>query len=46
MDFRKPSPVFATVEHAAESDGPAFLGRIHDAPLQEKLGFYEERPRP
>jgi hypothetical protein len=22
---------------------PAFLVRIHDAPLQQKLGFYEER---
>ncbi|HZY24104.1 MAG TPA: hypothetical protein VFE80_17070, partial [Beijerinckiaceae bacterium] len=37
------APVFATVEHVA--DGEAFLIRIHDAPLQQKLGFYEERER-
>ena len=35
--------VFAEVEHRAEGD--AFLIRVHDAPLQEKLGFYEERAR-
>jgi gentisate 1,2-dioxygenase len=37
------APVFAAIEHAAE--GEAFLIRIHDAPLQQKLGFYEERAR-
>ncbi|MDF3061485.1 MAG: cupin [Microvirga sp.] len=35
------APVFAKIEHTA--DGEAFLIRIHDAPLQQKLGFYEER---
>jgi gentisate 1,2-dioxygenase len=38
------APVFASIAHHAEGE-PAFLIRIHDAPLQEKLGFYEERPR-
>ncbi len=38
------APVFAAIEHTAE-DAPAFLVRIHDAPLQEKLGYYEERAR-
>jgi gentisate 1,2-dioxygenase len=37
------APVFATIEHASDRD--AFLIRIHDAPLQQKLGFYEERER-
>jgi len=37
--------VFAEVEHSASGTEPAFLIRIHDAPLQQKLGFYEERPR-
>ena len=36
------APVFAEIAHEAVG-GPAFLMRIHDAPLQEKLGFYEER---
>jgi gentisate 1,2-dioxygenase len=36
------SPVFAAVEHHAEGE-PAFMIRIHDGPLQERLGFYEER---
>ena len=35
------APVFASIEHEA-SDAPAFLVRIHDAPLQQRLGFYEE----
>ena len=35
------APVFADIEHQA-SAAPAFLVRIHDAPLQQKLGFYEE----
>ena len=39
------APVFARIEHRAEGDAPAYLIRIHDAPLQQKLGFYEERPR-
>lgn len=34
-------PVFAKIMHCAA--GEAFLIRIHDAPLQEKLGFFEER---
>jgi gentisate 1,2-dioxygenase len=36
------APVFAAIEHEA-GDEAAFLMRIHDGPLQEKLGFYEER---
>ena len=36
-------PVFAVVEH--EADTEAFLVRVHDRPLQEKLGYYEERAR-
>jgi gentisate 1,2-dioxygenase len=39
------APVFADIEHTAAGDAPAFLIRIHDAPLQEKLGYYEERAR-
>jgi gentisate 1,2-dioxygenase len=38
------APVFADITHEAEGE-PAFLVRIHDAPLQEKLGYYEERAR-
>ena len=38
------APVFAAVEHET-TGGPAFLVRIHDRPLQEKLGYYEERAR-
>lgn len=37
-------PVFAEIEHTAGSE-PAFLIRVHDRPLQEKLGYYEERAR-
>ena len=37
------APPFAAIEHAAAGRDPAFLVRIHDAPLQEKLGYYEER---
>jgi gentisate 1,2-dioxygenase len=37
-------PVFANVEHQANGEN-AFLVRIHDAPLQERLGYYEERAR-
>jgi gentisate 1,2-dioxygenase len=39
------APVFAQIEHRANGDEPAFLVRIHDTPLQEKLGYYEERAR-
>ncbi|MGL4324067.1 MAG: cupin domain-containing protein [Beijerinckiaceae bacterium] len=39
------APVFARIEHHAEGGTPAFMIRIHDAPLQERLGYYEERPR-
>ncbi len=35
------APVFANVDHEAGS-ADAFLIRIHDAPLQQKLNFYEE----
>ncbi len=35
------APCFARLTH--ESDAPAYLIRIHDRPLQEKLNFYEER---
>jgi gentisate 1,2-dioxygenase len=38
-------PVFAAIDHAADSDAPAFLIRVHDRPLQDKLGYYEERAR-
>ncbi len=38
------APVFAAIEHEASGE-PAFLVRIHDGPLQEKLGYYEERAR-
>jgi gentisate 1,2-dioxygenase len=37
------APVFSKVMHASEGAKPAFLIRIDDAPLQTKLGFYEER---
>lgn len=37
------APVYARIRHEAESE--AFLVRIHDRPLQEKLGYYEERAR-
>ena len=36
------APVFAVIEHQADGSEPAFLIRIHDGPLQQKLGFYEE----
>ncbi len=36
--------VFAKMEHEALSD-EAFVVRIHDRPLQEKLRYYEERNR-
>ncbi len=40
------APVFALCEHAATGQDPAFLIRVHDTPLQQKLNFYEERERP
>ena len=39
------APVFAEVEHRATGADPAFLIRIHDSPMQEQLGYYEERDR-
>jgi gentisate 1,2-dioxygenase len=40
------APVFALIEHGVTGKDPAFLIRVHDTPLQEKLNYYEERPRP
>jgi gentisate 1,2-dioxygenase len=40
------APVFALIEHNATGKQPAFLIRVHDTPLQQKLNYYEERPRP
>ncbi len=37
-------PVFAEITHSTGTE-PAFLIRVHDGPLQEKLGYYEERAR-
>jgi gentisate 1,2-dioxygenase len=37
------APVFAAIDHTATED--AYLIRVHDRPLQTKLGYYEERPR-
>lgn len=37
------APVFASVAHEATAASPAFMICVHDRPLQEKLGFYEER---
>jgi gentisate 1,2-dioxygenase len=39
------APGFAAIELAVTGPDPVFLIRIHDAPLQEKLGYYEERDR-
>jgi gentisate 1,2-dioxygenase len=39
------APGFARIEHKVAGDAPAFLIRVHDAPLQQKLGYYEERAR-
>jgi gentisate 1,2-dioxygenase len=39
------APCFALIEHTAAKE-PAFLIRVHDTPLQQKLNYYEERPRP
>lgn len=38
------APVFAEIRHAALNQ-PAFLIEVHDRPLQERLGYYEERPK-
>ncbi len=37
------APVFAEITHEAAEE--SFLIRVHDRPLQEKLGYYEERAR-
>ncbi len=37
------APVFAELTHTATEE--SFLVRIHDRPLQTKLGYYEERNR-
>jgi gentisate 1,2-dioxygenase len=37
------APVFARLSFTAEEE--SFLVRIHDRPLQERLGYYEERAR-
>ena len=37
------APPFAAIDHQAEEE--SFLIRIHDRPLQDKLGYYEERAR-
>jgi gentisate 1,2-dioxygenase len=37
------APVFAEISHKAGED--AFLIRFHDRPLQERIGYHEERAR-
>jgi len=37
------APVFSEIDHVAEED--SFLVRVHDRPLQDRLGYYEERDR-
>jgi len=37
------APVFARITFEAEED--CFLVRVHDRPLQDRLGYYEERAR-
>jgi gentisate 1,2-dioxygenase len=37
------APVFAEITHEPAEE--SFLVRIHDRPLQDKLGYYEERSR-
>ena len=37
------APVFSKITHDASSE--AFIICIHDKPLQDRLGYYEERPR-
>jgi gentisate 1,2-dioxygenase len=36
------APGFVRIEHTAQ-DSEAFLIEVHDRPLQQRLGFYEER---
>ncbi|MCB1423562.1 MAG: cupin domain-containing protein [Nitratireductor sp.] len=37
------APVFAAIDHHAVEE--SFMVQIHDRPLQERLRYYEERPR-
>jgi gentisate 1,2-dioxygenase len=37
------APVFAEINHQADVE--SFLVRVHDRPLQDRLGYYEERAR-
>jgi len=37
------APVFADIRHEAGEE--AFLVRVHDRPLQDRLGYYEERAK-
>ena len=37
------APVFAAIDHVADLE--SFLVRVHDRPLQDKIGYYEERAR-
>ncbi|MCA2011634.1 cupin domain-containing protein [Pararhodobacter sp. CCB-MM2] len=37
------APPFAVIDHKADEE--SFLIRVHDRPLQDKLGYYEERAR-
>lgn len=37
------APTFARISHANHGKKPSFLLQIDDAPMQTKLGFYEER---
>ncbi len=37
------APVFADITHRADDE--SFLIRVHDRPLQTKLGYYEERAK-
>jgi gentisate 1,2-dioxygenase len=39
------APVFAELDHTVTAGSSAFMIRIHDRPLQEKLGYFEERQR-
>ena len=40
------APNFSLIEHNVTGKDAAFLIRVHDTPLQQKLNYYEERPRP
>ena len=37
------APTFSKISHENKGDEPAFLFQIDDTPMQEKLGYYEER---